>query len=66
MKDVENEISLMQKMDHPHIVKYFDEFKMDKMNYIQCIVMEICEVNESFIESQAIKSFRKINFFTSN
>jgi serine/threonine protein kinase len=39
---IENEIKLMQMIDHPHIVKYFGQF-MHSIE-IQCILMEFCEV----------------------
>ena len=43
MSAVENEINLMQKIDHSHVVKYYGNFFYS--NDIRCILMEICEVN---------------------
>ena len=39
---IENEIKLMQMIDHPHIVKYFGHF-IHSIE-IQCILIEFCEV----------------------
>ena len=39
---IENEINLMQMIDHPHIVKYFGHF-MHSIE-IQFILIEFCEV----------------------
>ncbi len=39
---IENEIKLMETIDHPYIVKYFGRFMYSIE--IQCILMEYCEV----------------------
>ena len=39
---IENEIKLLQKINHPYIVKYFGTFM--HTSDIQCILLEFCEV----------------------
>ena len=38
-----NEINLMKKLEHNHIVKYFGNFQYGK-NF-KCMVIEFCDVN---------------------
>ncbi len=39
---IDNEVELLQKIDHPHIVKYFGTFM--HTSEMQCILVEYCEV----------------------
>jgi serine/threonine protein kinase len=39
---VDNEVELLQKIDHPNIVKYFGTFM--HTSEMQCILVEYCEV----------------------
>ena len=41
-EQIGNEINLMQMFDHPHIVKFYGEFKYS--SDIHCILMEYCQV----------------------
>ena len=41
---IDNEIKLLQKIDHPHVFKYFGTFM--HTSEIQCILIEFCEVFE--------------------
>ena len=40
---IENELNIMQMLDHPHLVKFFGEFLHPRN--IKCLVIELCEVN---------------------
>lgn len=48
MNVVENEIDLMHKIDHPHIVKLYGSFMHTfdsrKLSETQCLLIDFCEV----------------------
>ncbi len=39
---IDNEVELLQKINHPHVVKYFGTFMHTRE--MQCIILEYCEV----------------------
>lgn len=45
LESLENEIYLLNKVDHPHIAKYFETY--DEANYIY-MIMEFCPGGELY------------------
>ena len=58
----EKEIDIMQKIDHPHIVKLFGYFLHSSNFYknVQCILIEFCDVNYFFLMNCELKKFNLI------
>ena len=60
-QDNDNELHLLSSLDHPNVVKYFDDFKLEmlisgRVEIKQCIVTELCQVSIDY-------TYLRINFF---